>query len=307
MKWLFGYGRLKKLGILAMNRRNSECILDLNPRHAYPVVDEKHRMHLLCQKIGVPTPDIYGIVETHSALRRLPKMLEPLTDFVIKPNRGAGGRGILVVLGKDGELYIRHNGKRMSYGELRQHVCDVISGLCSLGGRNDEVILQQRVVLDPQFQAISYQGIGDIRVIVYKKVPAMAMLRLPTMKSGGRANLHQGGIGAGIDMETGITTHAVMDNRVTEKHPDTGESVIGFQVPQWSEIIEMSRKVGENVDLGYVGVDIVLDVHRGPLLLEANARPGLSIQIANAKGLIPVLREIDDTLARNDAARRRES
>jgi glutathione synthase/RimK-type ligase-like ATP-grasp enzyme len=37
--------------------------------------------------------------------------------------------------------------------------------------------------------------------------------------------------------------------------------------------------------LGYIGVDMVLDQEKGPLILELNARPGLNIQIANDCGL----------------------
>jgi alpha-L-glutamate ligase-like protein len=296
LRWLFGARKLRKLGILGMNRRNAECILDLNPRSAFPVVDNKYKMHLLCRKIGVPTPAIYGVIQSPAALVRLRNILRPYCEFVLKPNRGAGGRGIVVVTGRQGEDFLRHNGKRIDPDELRQHISDVLSGLYSLGGRADEVLIQQRVIPDPSFAGISYQGIGDIRVILYKKVPAMAMLRLPTRQSGGRANLHQGGIGAGVDLATGLTTFAVIRNRSTGRHPDTGTSVLGFPVPRWQEILEMSRRVGEAVGLGYVGVDIVLDRDRGPLLLEANARPGLAIQIANAQGLCHRLREIDELL-----------
>jgi len=136
-------------------------------------------------------------------------------------------------------------------------------------------------------------------VIVYRGDPVMAMLRLPTKASGGRANLHQGAIGAGIDITTGITCHAVLRNRAAERHPDTGESVIGFRVPHWPQILEMSRRVSEAVDMGYIGVDIVLDRARGPLLLEANARPGLAIQISNAQGLLKRFAEVDRRLDTN--------
>jgi alpha-L-glutamate ligase-like protein len=147
-------------------------------------------------------------------------------------------------------------------------------------------------------ERISYQGTADIRVIVYKNEPIMGMLRLPTKASGGRANLHQGAIGAGIDMRTGRTHHAVLKNRKAEMHPDTGASVIGFTVPYWAQVLEMSRKVSHAVGMGYIGVDIVLDRERGPLLLEANARPGLAIQISNAQGLLPRLKETDEANVR---------
>ena len=54
--------------------------------------------------------------------------------------------------------------------------------------------------------------------------------------------------------------------------------------------------VARAVGLGYIGVDIVVDVNEGPMLLEANARPGLAIQIANGRGLLPRLEAIDAQL-----------
>jgi alpha-L-glutamate ligase-like protein len=250
-------------------------------------------MHDLCRAIGVPTPDLYAALLSHSALRHLPRLLETRTEFVVKPNRGAGGRGVLVVTGRAGANYLRHNGAVLTPENLRQHVSGTLSGLFSLGGTEDEALIQQRVVPDPVLEKISYQGTADIRVIVYRDEPVMAMLRLPTRASGGRANLHQGAIGAGVDIATGVTHHAVLRDRKAERHPDTQECVIGFRVPYWADILEMSRRVSRAVQMGYIGVDIVLDRTRGPLLLEANARPGLAIQISNARGLAPELARVD--------------
>src|SRR5207249_622845 len=87
--------------------------------------------------------------------------------------------------------------------------------------------------------------------------------------------------------------HAVLRNRFVECHPDTGVPVVGMQVPFWHEVLDMSRRISQEVGLGYIGVDIVVDAAEGPMLLEANARPGLAIQIANARGLLPRLQEID--------------
>jgi alpha-L-glutamate ligase-like protein len=260
-------------------------------------VDGKRQMRDLCRAIGVPTPEIYAVLAAHSALRHLPRLLDRRPDFVLKPNRGAGGRGVLVVVGRTGAAFARHNGQLLEIGELRQHASGIISGLFSLGGRPDEVLIQQRVVSDAAFERISYQGTADVRVIVYRGVPAMAMLRLPTRLSGGRANLHQGAIGAGVELASGLTRRAVLRNRVVERHPDTGESVVGFRVPHWATVLEMARRVSAATGMGYVGVDVVLDRRHGPMLLEANARPGLAIQIANGQGLVPRFEEIDRALA----------
>lgn len=299
MFWLLRAARrLRELGILGMNERNASCILDHNPRSRYPIVDDKLRLHELCKQIGVPGPEILGVVRSHSELRRLPALLKDRTDFVLKPNQGSSGRGILVVCGRNSNGFIRHNGEILTLDDLRQHMSDTLSGMYSLGGRPDHVLIQYRVQLHPCFEPIAHRGIPDVRVVVYRNEPAMAMLRLPTKESNGRANLHQGGIGAGIDLATGRTHHAVQRNRFVKVHPDTLQPLVGVTVPYWQDVLTMSRRVAEVVELGYVGVDVVIDRDRGPLLLEANARPGLAIQIANGQGLLPRLKEIDSRLGR---------
>jgi alpha-L-glutamate ligase-like protein len=297
MFWLFTAARrLRDQGVLGMNRRNAACILDHNPRAKYPLVDDKLRMAELCRRIGVPTPAVFTAVTCYAELRRLPELLAGRDDFVVKPARGSAGRGVLVVAGRAGNDFLRHNGEPLSSDFLRQYVSDILSGMYSLGGHPDRALIQQRVRLHPAFAAVTYKGIPDVRVILYRNEPAMAMLRLPTKESGGRANLHQGGLGAGVDLESGISRHAVQRNRAIARHPDTGLPVVGMKVPYWREVLEMSRRVAQTVGLGYIGVDIVIDEHAGPLLLEANARPGLAIQIANGQGLLPRLQAIDDML-----------
>jgi len=304
MHWLLtAWRRLRELGILGMNCRNARYILDHNPRALYPLVDNKLKMRDLCDEIGVPTPAAYGEIAFHSMLRRLADILKDREDFVIKPNRGSAGRGVLVVVGRANHRYLRHNGEQLRLEHIRQHCSDILSGMYSLGGLPDQVIIQQRVRLHPAFEPIAYKGIPDARVIVYRNHAAMAMLRLPTKASNGRANLHQGGIGAGVDLASGITHHAVQRNRLVTFHPDTGMPVIGMRVPYWKRVLDMARRVAEAAGLGFIGVDIVIDAALGPMLLEANARPGLAIQIANARGLLPRLAEIDELAKRPDRSR----
>jgi alpha-L-glutamate ligase-like protein len=285
---------------MGMNCRNAAYILDHNPRARFPIVDDKLKMHALCRRIGVPTPAVHAEIASHSMLRRLPALIGALDDFVIKPNRGSAGRGVMVAVAREGTRYVRHNGHRVGLEQIRQHLSDILSGMYSLGGRPDQAIVQQRIRLHAAFEAIAYKGSPDVRVIVYRNEPAMAMLRLPTKASNGRANLHQGGIGVGVDLASGFTHHAVQRNRFVLAHPDTGAPVIGMRVPYWKEILEMSQRVAVAVGLGYIGVDVVIDVDQGPMLLEANARPGLAIQIANARGLLPRLAEIDAQIKRKE-------
>ena len=134
MFWPFTAARrLRELGILGMNRRNAACILDYNPRARFPLVDDKLRLDALCRKIGVPTPEVYTVIAYHSQLRRLRELLGDRGDFVIKPNHGSAGRGVLVLTGRDGGAYVRHNGERLRLEELRQHLSERLAHRFEVG------------------------------------------------------------------------------------------------------------------------------------------------------------------------------
>lgn len=185
------------------------------------------------------------------------------------------------------------NGLLMTESELKHHVSNIVSGQYSLSGNPDTVLIEYCVKFDPLFADLSYQGVPDIRVIVYRGYPIMAMVRLPTRTSEGKANLHQGAVGAGVDLSAGETLKGVLGNDIVDEHPDTGALIAGLYVPHWDFILQSAARGCEVTGLGYLGVDIVIDRDRGPLILEMNARPGLNIQIANCSGLAHRLKRID--------------
>jgi alpha-L-glutamate ligase-like protein len=277
--------RLNAMGVLGMNHRNALYIGPLNPRRAYPTVDNKQLTKQLAVRHGIPTPTLYEVLASHRRLRDLPRLASAWPEFVVKPSRGAAGNGILLVVGHDASGVTKPSGERLTWDELIYHVACILSGIHSLEGLEDEALFEAYVRVDATFEAVTYRGVPDIRVIVYRGVPAMAMVRLPTQASDGRANLHQGAIGAGIDIGPGTTRAAVRGRQVVATHPDTGRPVAGISVPGWDRILEIAARGLEMTGLGYLGADLVLDRTRGPLLLELNARPGLAIQLANQDGL----------------------
>ena len=223
-------------------------------------------------------------------------MLAASPDCVIKPARGSSGRGVVLLTGAVAGGYRRHNGSTRHLDELRRHMSDILSGLYSLGGRPDRAIVQQRLRTHPAFERISYRGTPDVRVLVYRGEPAMAMLRLPTLESGGRANLHQGGVGVGVDLEAGRTTRAVWRGRVVTRHPDTGEPLADRSSPDWPAVLAMARTVARATGLGFVGVDVVPDAGRaGGAGGERPPGPGDPVG-ERASGLQAVLDEIDQRM-----------
>ena len=307
--------RLREAGVLGLNERNSDFIMRHNPRRHYPRVDDKVLTKKLALEAGMAVPDLYGVINNQGEVRTFPSIVENLESFVIKPAQGSGGDGILVVTGRSErkrDCFRLSSGVIVSEEEILYHLSNIVGGQYSLSGNPDKALIEYCVRFDPVFANVSYQGVPDIRVVVYRGYPAMAMVRLPTRASDGKANLHQGAVGAGIDMGTGITLNGVLDDKLVEEHPDTGALVAGLEIPQWDFILESSAKGYEVTELCYLGVDMIIDRDRGPLILEMNARPGLNIQIANGAGLRTRVARIDSiynvsaTPAERTAIARRE-
>jgi alpha-L-glutamate ligase-like protein len=284
---------LRSEGVLGLNRRNQQYTLRWNPRRNYPLVDDKLETKRLCEAAGIPVPGLIAVARRHVEVRGMVAQLADLAHFVLKPAHGAMGNGILVVRGKQDGRYLRAGGRWITDEDLRYHAASIISGLYALGGQDDVAFVEELLDVHPELAEICADGVPDVRVIVHRGIPVMSMTRLPTHRSRGRANLHQGAIGAGVDLETGRIVHAVLDNAPVIRHPDTDRMVCGAGVPSFGRVLEIAVSATDQTGLGYVGADVVVDAHRGPVILELNARPGLAIQAANRAGLLPRLREVE--------------
>ncbi len=285
--------RLRTAGVLGLNGRNADYTTRFNPRHLHPLVDDKLQTKTLALDANLAVPRLYAVIEMEHQIRELNVLLNSYSDFVIKPAHGSSGDGVLVIKERTRQAYRLASGDVMDQGQLNHYVSNILGGLYSLGGHPDKAIIEYRVKSDDVFSAVSYAGVPDVRIIVFLGIPVMAMMRLPTRNSGGKANLHQGAVGAGIDMRSGQTLTAVVHNSIIKEHPDTGHSVAGLQIPHWETLLSIAARCHELTGLGYIGVDIVLDGELGPLVLEINARPGLNIQLANRAGLLPRLKLVE--------------
>lgn len=291
------FGTVKKFnefGLMGINKRNAGYTLAYNPRKYYPRVDDKLLTKKLAIEADLEVPDLYGVIESVGQLKGLGETLDKYDDFVIKPAQGSGGDGILVVADKFDQDWKTVSGQLISLCEIEQHITNILSGIYSLGGMTDKAMIEYRVLFDPLFSEISFQGVPDVRIIVFQGVPVMGMVRLPTRLSSGKANLHQGAIGVGIDLSTGETLTGVRNNKIVRHHPDTRNPITGVQIPQWDKLLGIAAGCYELSGMGYLGVDLVLDKNQGPLILELNARPGLAIQIANRVGLEGRLKRIEN-------------
>lgn len=284
-----------KAGILGMNARNVDYILEYNPRKFYPLVDDKLLTKQAAILANIPVPQLFETVNFIHDVEPVIKKLSHYTDgFVIKPVAGAGGGGIIVVKEIKGNLFLTSSGVALNRRHLAYHMSNILAGLYSLGGRPDRVMVEKRIMSHPVFENVAYKGVPDVRVIVFKGYPVMAMLRLPTRQSDGKANLHVGGIGVGINLKTGKTTYGISKGNYIRKHTDTHEILANIELPDWEKTLQTAARLGDILPLGYIGCDFIYDTVSGVNLLEVNARPGLAVQIANKEGLKPRLEKIKE-------------
>jgi len=303
MFWPFDTAKkLKSIGILGMNARNYKFIARLNKRRLYPLVDDKVQTKALAIKNGINTTQQIGIIEYQHDVKNIKEIVKNFKEFVIKPAHGSGGKGVLVIKQWDDNRFVTASQKVLSYAQVYQHISNILSGLYSLGGQYDVALIEEMVHFSNIFEQFSYQGVPDVRIIVYKGYPVMAMTRLATAESGGRANLHQGAVGVGLDVKTGKTLTAVQHNVPVQIHPDTKADLKTLCVPFWREHLLIAAKAFEMTGLGYLGADIVLDETKGPMMLELNARPGLAIQIANSAGLVKAIKRAEKFYPKNLSA-----
>jgi len=279
--------------ILGMNARSADFLL-LNKKSARKRADDKLLTKRMLRRTHVPHPKLLGVLKDARVVRDF-DWGKLTSGFVIKPVQGFGGQGIILIKrpAKEERMFWTVEGKKVSVDDLVLHSMDIVEGKYSHNNLPDKAMIEERITIHPKFKKLAVGGAPDVRVIVFNKIPVMAMLRLPTEESGGKANLHQGAIGLGIDMATGITTHGVYKNSQLKYFPDTNKKVNGITVPYWNKILLMATKTQRISHLPYLSVDMLIDRDRGPVVLELNDQPGLSIQLANMTGLRRRLQRVE--------------
>ncbi|MBN1331761.1 DUF1704 domain-containing protein [Candidatus Dojkabacteria bacterium] len=272
--------------ILGRNERNLKYIRPYNLTRAKKIADNKLLTKEILEKNGIPTPKLIGKVESIQDLKNFDWESLP-NSFVIKPVQGLEGAGIEIFYNRDKQgRWIMGDGRKVSVGDLKAMAIDIMDGKYSLHNQKDSVFFEERVKMHKVFKYYAYKGAPDIRILVFNNIPIMSYLRLPTKESKGKGNLALGAVGAAIDLASGITTTAVLGkDTIVEKIPGTNLNVGGLKIPYWDEILKIAIKAHQVTGLGFAAIDFLIDRDLGPQIIELNARPGLSIQIANRDGL----------------------
>lgn len=277
-------------GVLGLNARNLLYIKPFNPKKAVAFADDKMKTKAFLSARGIPTARLFARIDTRRQLNSFDFTSLP-DECVLKPNEGFGGEGIIILKGRRNGMFLEQGKKPISEAMLREHIEDILDGKFSISGQADTAFFEQILVADESFVPFRPAGLPDLRIVVFNLVPVMAMLRIPTAQSSGKANVHLGGIGIGIDIAKGVTTHAAQYNKVLHELPH-GTPVSGIQIPHWEEMLLIASRIQYITNIGYLAVDLTIDHELGPVLLEVNARAGLMVQVANLAPLRSRLQRI---------------
>jgi len=277
--------------IVGMNNRNIGFVYPNNPRKNYPYANDKALTKQILEENNIPTPTTFAIISNMWEVKDNVKKLDQHKAIVIKPAHGSGGGGILILNNENG-VWCDHSGKTFSFEQVVHHVASILYGVFSLGN-SDKAIVEYCLTPHPFFTEIYKKGIPDFRILMYKKQAIMSMLRVPTKRSGGKANLHQGALGIGVDMKNGRLTQGMYNNKYIDQHPDNNALFAGKPLPDWDKTLQIACDTSLIFPLDYLGIDIIYDQDLGPLVIEINARPGLQIQNVNKAGIIDEINKLN--------------
>lgn len=282
----------KDYGLLGQNSRNLDYIKSNNFALSRRLADSKLKTKEFLSSHKIAVPATLAILKKHEQITN--EMVDALDPpFVVKPNNGYGGKGILIFESKNADgSFLTNTGETYNTRRIKEHFHYIIDGFFSLSGGRDTVVIEKKIVLTQEIALLGKYGLPDLRVICYNMVPIMAMMRIPTEESGGKANLHGGACGVGIDIGTGKLTYITKGSKIIKSIPGIGD-VRGIVLPGWDDILGLAVKVQQVTKIGYLGCDIVLDEHDGPLLLEMNIRAGLEVQVANLAPLKSRLKRVE--------------
>lgn len=273
----------QKSKVIGLNERNIRLIYPNNNKKHYPLADDKVLTKEILHQYNIPCAQTYAVVAYNSDIKKAWDSCKQYEALAIKPANGCGGGGIKIIK-KDIEGNWVSSGKMITERQIFQHMAATLMGFFSLGS-HDRVLIEECIEPHPFFHKIYPQGVPDFRIITLDQTLVMGMLRMPTDRSDGKANLHQNGVGIGVDIEKGTLTEVYDGNHYFDHHPDSDFIVKDVKIPYWKEIIDISIATAKAFPLNYLGIDIVIDKYKGPQIMEINVRPGLGIQLVNRQGL----------------------
>lgn len=258
-----------------------------NPQAWVEMAKNKVFFYRHCLASGIRTPDIYAIClnhywhcHNHSILSSLDEKedfikLQLPDRFVVKPIRGDHGKGI--------DIFERKEGGFIDSKNCHRSATDIIRYIKSQS--TEGFIIQQKINNHHKIaQLTGIQALQTVRIITFVNKNKDVSIIHSNFKSITRpdividTNLEglMGNVEVPVNIQTGVLG---LGNQIAGtgegivkilKHPITGKSFAGFQLPDWQCACKLVKEASSHfLPIRTVGWDVALSPD-GPCIIEGN-------------------------------------
>jgi hypothetical protein len=283
------------LGLAAQNRILTRCTAP----GWRGIVHDKVLFQVLMEAYGFPMP---RVVATYHRERRMPGA----TTL-----RSAADVGRFLRACRDYPLFGKPVDGMYSLGTVRLESYDAASDEVSLatgatvgvlGFVRELARFAERGYLfqevqhpDPAMRDVCGDRVACLRVVLLLRRQAPELFRALWKVPAGPHVVdnfwRQGNLLAAVDIPTGRVTRVVAgvgpDQQEHERHPDTGQVMVGFAIPRWAEVKELCLAAARPVaGLAMQAWDVAVGP-AGPVIIEANVGGDFNLpQLAASAGLL---------------------
>lgn len=259
----------------------------LNPVRA--LLDEKLLLRRALAEGGFAQPETVGLVTAFGMLadplgattRHVPideieaHLAADGGAFILKPQAGGYGRGIVRAEVRDGRVVTRLGTAVRPFQARR----DAPPG----------TLIERALVQHGFWARLSPSSVNTLRILTLwtpgdaEPFVARAVQRIGTVETLPTDNWDTGGILATVDVATGRLgvgrIHPFRSRREVRpyrEHPDTGAPIEGVELPHWPSIVETTLAAARSLPMTrYVGWDVAVDADGRVSFIEGNANTGV--------------------------------
>lgn len=280
----------------------------VNPPAWEAVTEDKDIFYRYADAVNLPVPKLLGVFFRDCAVWSAASgylssptdwtrffLQECPSSFVVKPARGAYGYGVRIVDRTDGRFSVS-SGETVLPQDLPRTIF--------LPLRYRSFVIQERLRTHASIQQLSgSETLQTVRIITACAADgSVALLAAGIKLAVGTAAVDNPGeaiaIHTSVSLEDGSIRRAVMTNpsgagySPLRRHPVTGRSLIGFELPFAAEIFELAAQAAALFrPIRSIGWDIAI-TDRGPVIVEGNQWWGPPNDREDAAGLFDRLKSL---------------
>ncbi|MDN3517195.1 sugar-transfer associated ATP-grasp domain-containing protein [Aquisalimonas lutea] len=249
----------------------------LTPIGADTSLQDKFAFEAVCKQSGLPCIETIMVLGSTTLENTSPDNMKAHRlqecDLFIKPVSARSGSGT-EMWSWTTSGFVNHRGEVRTSRELLEHLVQ--------RSTSQAILVQRRIknhrTISEHFGISALSTVRIVTTLTDAGQPNLfqALFKMPR-KHSIVDNLGAGGIGCGVQLDTGRLEagHVKANHESLHEHPDTGALITGFALPQWQEVRRTAldaHRAFSNVAI--IGWDIGIS-DSGPVIIEGNPFPAV--------------------------------